>query len=161
MTGFGDPASVYARANSKQPDHPELQDNFTTIMNFSGGGFAVISQTLAAFEHHVTCKVTGTKGSIWANWSAPDARHPEPIFALRYSAGDPNQVEEVPFENVTGEVVELQQQIAALVDSIEKGTPPVATGLDGKWAVLLCLAAQQSVDLGAPVSIEERVGRPS
>ena len=155
MTGFGEPVTVYARANSKQPDHPELQDNFTTIMDFSGGGYAVISQTLSAFEHHVTCKVTGTEGAIWANWSAPDARHPEPVFGLRYSSGDPNEVVEVPYENVTGEVVELRQQIAALVNSVQKGTPPVATGEDGKWAVLMCLAAQQSVDLGRRVEISE------
>ena len=156
MSGHGEPLSVYGRANSKQPDHPELQDNFTTILNFSQGGFAVISQTLAAFEHHVTCKVTGTKGSIWANWSAPDARHPEPIFALRYST-DHSNVEEFPFQQITGEIVELEQQIAALVASVRDGAPPVATADDGRWAVLLCLAAQQSVDSGRPVSIDEVV----
>ena len=150
FAGFGEPESVYARANSKQPDHPELQDNFTTVLNFAGGGFAVISQTLAAFEHHGTCKVTGTKGSIWANWSAPDARHPEPVFGLRYSL-DHETVQEVPFEKVTGEIVELEQQIEALVRSIREGAPPVADADDGRWAVLLCLAAQQSVDTGGPV----------
>ncbi|MHC4404522.1 MAG: Gfo/Idh/MocA family protein [Planctomycetota bacterium] len=153
MTGFGEPVSVYARANSRQPDHPELQDNFTTVMDFSGGGYAVISQTLAAFEHHVTCKVTGTKGAIWANWSAPDARHAEPLFALRY--GDHDRVEEIPFEHVTGEIVELEQQIAAMVRSVREGTPPPTGGDDGRWSVLLCLAAQASVDSGAPVQIQE------
>ena len=151
MSGFGEPVSVYARANSRQPDHPELQDNFTTILNFSAGGYAVISQTLAAFEHHVTCKVTGTTGAIWANWSAPDARHPEPVFGLRY--GDHNRIEEVPFEKATGEVVELEQQIAAIVRSIRDGTPPPASGEDGRWSVALCLAAQRSVDTGTPVSL--------
>jgi len=153
MADFAEPDSVYARANSRQPDHPELQDNFTTIMNFSGGGFAVVSQTLAAFEHHVTCKVTGTTGAIWANWSAPDARHPEPVFGLRY--GDHNHIEEIPFENVTGEVVELEDQIAAIVRSVNEGTPPPASGEDGRWSVLLCLAAQRSVDTRSPVSLEE------
>lgn len=152
MVGFGEPVSVYARANSRQPDHPELQDNFTTIMNFSGGGYAVVSQTLAAFGHHVTCKVTGTRGAVWANWSAPDARHPEPTFGLRY--GDHNQVEEVPFASVTGEVVELADSVAAIVRSVNEGTPPPASGEDGRWSVLLCLAAQRSVDTGAPVGIE-------
>lgn len=154
MDGFGEPVSVYARANSRQAGHPELQDNFTTILNFSGGGFAVISQTLAAFEHHVTCKVTGTAGAIWAAWSAPDARDAEPTFSLRLSSGDPNQIEEIPFESVTGEVVELEQQIASVVGSIRDGTPPAATGLDGQWAVRLCLAAKQSADSGAEVAIQ-------
>ncbi len=153
MSGFGEPVSVYARANSRQSGHPELQDNFTTIMNFSDGGYAVISQTLAAFEHHVACKVSGTKGAVWANWSAPDARHPEPIFGLRY--GDHNRVEEIPFENVTGEVVELADQMAAIVRCVREGTPPPASGEDGRWSVLLCLAAQASVDTGSPVSIRQ------
>jgi len=153
MADFGEPVSVYARANSRQPGHPELQDNFTTIVSFSGGGYAVISQTLAAFEHHVTCKVTGTKGAVWANWSAPDARHPEPTFGIRY--GDHNRVEEVRFEKVTGEVVELADQIAAIVRSVAEGTPPPASGHDGRWSVLLCLAAQASVDTGKPIVIRE------
>ena len=152
--GVAEPESVYARANSRQPDHPELQDNFTTVLNFTGGGFAVISQTLAAFEHHCTCKVTGTKGSIWANWSAPDARHSEPVFGLRYSL-DHQTVEEVPFQKATGEIVELEQQIEALVRSIREGAPPVADAEDGRWAVLLCLAAQQSVDTGGPVKLSD------
>jgi len=149
----GDPVKVYARANSRQPGHPELQDNFSTVMDFSGGGFAVISQTLAAFEHHVTCKVAGTEGAIWANWSAPDARHPEPVFGLRYASGDPDKVIEVPYASVTGEVVELRQQIESLVRCVRDGAPAVATGLDGKWAVVMCLAAQSSVDQGRPVEI--------
>lgn len=153
FSDFGDPVSVYARANSRQPDHPELQDNFTTIMDFSSGGFAVISQTLAAFEHHVTCKVTGTAGAIWANWSAPDARDPEPRFGLCY--GDHNGIEEIAFAKMTGEVVELEDQIAALVRSVNEGTEPPASGMDGRWSVAMCLAAQASVDRGAPVSIED------
>jgi myo-inositol 2-dehydrogenase/D-chiro-inositol 1-dehydrogenase len=109
---------------------------------------------LAAFGHHVTCKVTGTKGSIWANWSAPDARHPQPVFGLRYSTNH-ESVEEVAFDQVTGEVVELEQQIAALVRSIRDGAPPIADAQDGRWAVLLCLAAQRSVDTGRPVEVAE------
>lgn len=155
LGGFGEPERVYARANSRQPDHPELQDNFTTIVDFSGGAFAVISQTLAAFEHHVTCKVAGSQGAIWASWSAPDARHPTPVFGLRYASGDPDKVIEVPYEDVTGEVVELRQQIASFVRSVREGAETVATGLDGKWAVAMCLAAQRSVDEGRPVGIDE------
>jgi len=159
LSDHGEPVSIYARANSKRPDHPELQDNFSAIINFAGGAYAVISQTLAAFEHHCTVKVTGTEGAAWAYWSAPDARHAQPTFALRYITGDdPHQVHEVPFGSVTGEVVELQQQIAALLRSVREGVPPIATAEDGKWAVVLCLAAQRSIDEGRPVEIEEMAG---
>ena len=151
MQGVGRPSRVYARANSRQPDHPELQDNFTTIMDFTGGGYAVITQTLAAFEHHVTCKVTGTEGAITGRWSAPDARSPQPVFELTYSVGD--KLQEVAFEGLTGEVIELEQQIAAMVQSVRHGKPPVASGEDGRWSVLMCLAAGRSVDEGVPVTI--------
>ena len=151
LSAHGEPVSVYARANSRQPEHPELQDNLSAIVNFHDGAYAVLTQTLAAFEHHVTCKVTGTSGAIWANWSAPDARSPLPTFGLRYSAGD--DVREVPFGDVTGEVVELNQQIAAVVRAIQEGTPPPVSGEDGRWSVALCLLAQESVDRGRIVDI--------
>jgi len=114
LSGFGEPVSVYARANSKQPGHPELQDNFATIVGFSGGAFAVITETLAAFEHHVTCKVTGTKGAIWAHWSGADARTTQPTFGLRHSDG--TRIEEVQFEKRAGE-------LSAILNSKRKSPP--------------------------------------
>lgn len=154
MAAFGEPVSVYARANSRQPDHPELQDNFTTIVDFSHGGFAVITQTLAAFEHHVTCKVAGTEGAIWARWSGADARTPHPSFGLKYSRGE--QLHDVAFAEPTSEVVELELQMAAVVRSIRQGVPPPVSGEDGRWSVRLCLAAQRSVDERRPVRIDDR-----
>ena len=151
MAAFGEPRSVYARANSRQPDHPELQDNFATILNFSHGGLAVISQTLAAFEHHVNCKVSGTQGAIWAWWSGPDDRTGQPRFGLKFYQGQ--AVEEVSFAEAAGEVFELESHIAALVQAIRQGKPAPVSGEDGRWAVLLCLAAQRSVDEGQPVVV--------
>ena len=152
LSGCGEPVSVYARANSRQEGHPELQDNFATIVGFSGGAFAVITETLAAFEHHVTCKVTGTKGSIWARWSGPDARTTQPTFGLRYSDG--SKIEEIQFEKRAGELFELEEEIAAMVRSVQSGAPPICTAEDGRWSVLLCLAAQESVDAGRVIALE-------
>jgi len=155
--GYGEPVSVYARASARDPQQPELQDNFSAVVEFTGGGYAVVTQTLAAFEHHVTCKVTGTLGAILAAWSAPDARSPQPKFALRYSVGD--QLTDVAFEASTGEVVELAQQIESFVRAIREGTPPAVSGEDGRWSVLLCQAAQASVDCGGVVEIETFIPR--
>ena len=60
LAGAGEPASVYAAANGKREDHPELHDNFSAVVTFPRGRYAVISQTLAAWEHHQTAKLTGT-----------------------------------------------------------------------------------------------------
>jgi myo-inositol 2-dehydrogenase/D-chiro-inositol 1-dehydrogenase len=153
LSSSGEPVSVYARANSRQADDPNLNDNFSAIVNFPGGAYAVVSQTLAAFGHHVTAKVTGTEGTIWATWSAADARSDESMFSLQYGLGD--EVTVVDFEKPTGELVELQQQISAVAESVRDGSPPPCTGLDGKWSTALCLAAQRSVDAGQVVQINE------
>jgi myo-inositol 2-dehydrogenase/D-chiro-inositol 1-dehydrogenase len=153
LSGAGDPASVYARANSRQPGHPELQDNFSAILNFAGGPYAVISQTLAAFEHHQVVKLTGTKGSLWASWSGALDRDFHPTFSLKHHDGD--KAVEVPITKVTGEVYELEDEMAMMVRAVRDGAPVAATGADGKWSVGLCLAAQQSVDTGQVVSIPE------
>jgi myo-inositol 2-dehydrogenase/D-chiro-inositol 1-dehydrogenase len=102
LAGRGDPLSVYARANSRQPDHPELQDNFTAVVNFPGGAYAVVAQTLAAFEHHQVAKVTGTKGALWATWGGAMDRTFHPTQSLKYFDGD--TVTDVPLERISGEV---------------------------------------------------------
>ncbi len=151
LSGAGDPVSVYASANSRQADHPELQDNFSAIVNFPGGRYAVVTQTLSAFEHHLTVKVTGTKGALWAQWSGARDRTRHPTFSLR--AFDGENLETIPIEKITGELFELEDQIAMLVRALRDGAPLSCTAEDGRWSVAMCLAAQASVDSGAPVAI--------
>lgn len=153
LGGNGDPKTVVASANSRQPDHPELQDNFSALVNFGGGAYAVVSQTLSAFEHHQTVKITGTQGALWASWSGAMDRTRHPTFSLRGFNGE--KVEEITVEKVTGELFELEDQIAMLVDAIRDGKPIACNAEDGRWSVLLCLAAQESVDTGSIVCIDD------
>ncbi|MCI0334551.1 MAG: Gfo/Idh/MocA family oxidoreductase [Planctomycetes bacterium] len=150
---LGEPHTIYATANSKQPDRPELQDNFSAIVHFPRGAYAVISQTLSAFEHHQTVKLTGTKGALWASWSGAMDRTPHPTFALR--AFDGERVEEVLIDKITGEVYELEDQMTMLVEAIRNGRPLSCTAEDGRWSVAMCLAAQQSVETGRPALIAD------
>jgi myo-inositol 2-dehydrogenase/D-chiro-inositol 1-dehydrogenase len=129
-----------------------LRDNFSAIVNFPGQAYAVVTQTLSAFEHHVTAKVVGTEGTIWAHWSAPDARSPHATFGLRYGLGD--DVSEVAFTRPTGELLELADQIDAVVRAVRDGAPVPCTGVDGRWSTLLCLAAEQSVAHGKVVRLD-------
>ena len=148
----GEPLSVYARANSRQAGHPELQDNFSAVLNFPNGVYAVIAQTLGAFEHHQVVKVTGTNGAVWASWSGAMDRDFHPRFGLKYHDG--TTVVEIPLARPTGEVYELEDEIAMMVAAVRDGKPVAAMGTDGKWSVALCLAAQQSVDTGSIVSLQ-------
>ena len=151
LSASGEPATIYARANSRELNRPELYDNFTATIGFADGAYAVIVQTLAAFGHHQTVKISGTNGTIWAQWSAADARAPRPVFSLRYGLAEP--VHEVTFDKPTGELLELADEIAAFVRSIQTGQPPPCTGADGRWSTLLCLAAEDSVRQGKGINL--------
>ena len=145
-----EPVSVYAAGNGKRPDHPELHDNFSAIVTFSRGRYAVISQTLAAWEHHQTAKLTGTDGAIWASWSGAMDRTVEPTFSLKVQRGE--SVKVVAVEKPSGEVYELVDQVAAVVNAVRTGSPVPCTGEDGWWSTAMCLKAAESLRTGQPVS---------
>ncbi len=153
LESVGEPQSVYATASSAQQGHPELHDNFSAIMHFPEGAYAVVTQTLAAFEHHQTAKVTGTKGAIWASWSGAQDRTRHPDFSLRVFDGE--TVETRTFDRVTGEIFELEDQMARMVASIRGDEALHATGQDGMWSTALCIAAARSIEESRRVGIDE------
>lgn len=150
VEGFAEPVSLYASANSIQEGHPELQDNLSAIINFSDGTFAVVAQTLSAFEHHQTVKICGTQGSLWAGWSGALDRTLHPEFFLKTFNGE--QVENVAIDRTPGELFELEDQIALMADVVRGHKPVHCTGNDGRWAVALSQAALKSADTGLPVT---------
>jgi myo-inositol 2-dehydrogenase/D-chiro-inositol 1-dehydrogenase len=152
LAAAGDPVSVVASASAQRADRPELQDNFSAIVNFPGGAYAVVSQTLAAFEHHQTVKLTGTKGAIWASWSGAMDRTLHPTFGMKHFDG--GTVRDVPISKITGEVFELEDQVALVVAAVRDGAPLCATGEDGRWSVAMCLKAAESVKSGHIVPFE-------
>jgi myo-inositol 2-dehydrogenase / D-chiro-inositol 1-dehydrogenase len=151
LARWGEPVSVYARANARRDDAPELQDNFSAIVNFPDGRFAVVSQTLSAYEHHLTLKITGSQGGIWGVWGGVMDRTWNPTFVLRHFDG--HSVREVPLSGPAGEVYELSGQIADMAGAVGDGRSPSVSGEDGRWAVAMCLKAQESADTGAVVCV--------
>jgi len=162
MATSGDPMTVYARANTASElgtlnlePGTSLTPHFTATIGFADGAYAVIVQTLSAFGHHQTVKVSGTKGTIWAQWNAADARAPHPTFSLRYGLGD--SIEQMSFEKSTGELLELADEVAAFVHAIQTGQQPPCTGEDGRWSALLCLAAEESVRRGQELTLADYI----
>jgi myo-inositol 2-dehydrogenase/D-chiro-inositol 1-dehydrogenase len=147
--GLAEPVSVYARANAKNADHPELHDHFSAVVEFTGGRYTVVSQCLGGWEHHQTVKISGTEGALWASWSGAMDRTFEPTFTLRLQRGV--NLEDVRVSRPAGEVFELADQFARFLTAIETGVPPAATGEDGTWSVRMCLRAEESVRLGKSV----------
>lgn len=153
LAAAGDPTTVYAAANARDPSRPELHDNFSAIVKFAGGAMAVIAQTLGAFEHHQTVKVAGTRGALWASWSGAADRTLHPTFSLR--AFDGETTVDMPIEKITGEVFELEDQIALMARAVREGRPLLPDGDDGLWSVAMCLAATKSLESGQPVDLRE------
>ncbi len=153
FAGLGDPLSVYAQANGKRPDHPELHDNFSAIVSFPNGAYAVIAQTLSGWEHHQSVKLTGATGALVARWSGASDRTFEPTFSLQLQQLD--QVVDVPIATMSGEVYELCEQLAMMVRSIREDRRPACTGEDGRWSVAMCLKARESLERGQPVAFDE------
>lgn len=151
FAGVGEPQSVFAAANGTRPDHPELHDNFSAVVHFPRGRYAVVSQTLAAWEHHQTVKLTGTAGAVWAGWSGATDRTFEPTFGLKVMRGD--RVEEVKLEAPSGEVYELVEQVRRVAAAVTGGPPVPCGGDDGRWSVAMCLAARESIAAGRPVPL--------
>jgi myo-inositol 2-dehydrogenase / D-chiro-inositol 1-dehydrogenase len=148
----GEPVSVFARASHKRDEHPELQDNFSAMIDFPNGGYAVISQTLAAYEHHQVVKLTGSRGALWASWSGAMDRTLHPTYSLKYFDGE--KASEIPLTKTTGEVYELQEELANLAEAARGGTLRCATGEDGRWSVAMCLKAQESVETNRVVRFQ-------
>jgi myo-inositol 2-dehydrogenase/D-chiro-inositol 1-dehydrogenase len=142
----GQPVSIYAAANGYRKDHPELHDNFTAIVQFSHGGHATISQTLCGWEHHQTAKITGSDGALWASWSGATDRTFEPTFHMKLRRGE--HVEAVAISKPSGEVYELVDQIAAVVEAVRDGSAVRCTGEDGMWSTMMSVKAAESLKTG-------------
>jgi myo-inositol 2-dehydrogenase/D-chiro-inositol 1-dehydrogenase len=157
LAGSGNPVELVAYANACDPSRAGLFDNFTAMVRWADGGYAVVSQTLAAFEHHQTVKVTGTRGALWAGWSGALDRTTEPSCFLKVFDGE--RLIEEPLPRASGEVFELREEIAACVRCVRDGAAPVADAFDGVWSTGLCLLAEESIRRGGPVPVTGLPGR--
>lgn len=153
LEGSGNPVELYAYGNSRDPARPTLFDNFSAMFKYPNGSYAVVSQTLAAFEHHQTVKVSGTKGALWAGWSGALDRTLEPSYFLKVFDGE--KLENVKIEKHSGEVFELREEIAQSIAMVRTGKKPAATGEDGLWSAGLCLVAEESIRQQRPLPVAE------
>jgi myo-inositol 2-dehydrogenase / D-chiro-inositol 1-dehydrogenase len=153
LEGAGDPVELYAYGNSRDSQRPDLFDNFSAMFRYPNGAYAVVSQTLAAFEHHQTVKVSGTKGAVWAGWSGALDRTLEPTYFIKVFDGE--KLEDVKLQQHSGEVFELRAEIARCVQMVRGEAGPAATGRDGLWSAGLCLVAEESIRRQRPLPVGE------
>jgi myo-inositol 2-dehydrogenase/D-chiro-inositol 1-dehydrogenase len=156
---LGPPVTVSATGNARG-GAKGLYDNFTLCLHWQGGAYAVLSQSLAGFEHHKNLEIVGTRGSARACWSGVMDRTDAPSASLfrldglrgdeRFDVGTPTRID---LDMDKGEVAHLEEFMAAVVAGIGCGTPAVS-GADGARAVMLCEAAQRSALTGQTVSVD-------
>jgi myo-inositol 2-dehydrogenase / D-chiro-inositol 1-dehydrogenase len=153
LESSGDPTELIAYGNSRDPQRKGLFDNFSAMFKYPNGSYAVVSQTLAAFEHHQTVKVSGTKGALWAGWSGALDRTLEPTSFLKVFDGE--VLKDCELARQSGEVFELREEISQAIQMVLHGTKPIATGFDGLWSAGLCLVAEESIRLQKPLPVAE------
>ncbi|MCX5908484.1 MAG: Gfo/Idh/MocA family oxidoreductase, partial [Deltaproteobacteria bacterium] len=124
---LGDPVSVFAHANGRGLAEG-FYDNFTAVLRWSNGSYAVISQTLGGFEHHKLVELVGMKGAVRAWWSGAMDRADQASFGMKMIEGlkggevfDECEATEVPLEGKSGEIYELQELIRNVIPSIRGG----------------------------------------
>jgi len=81
-------------------------------------------------------------------------------FRVTYDTGDTPpatsaEVVDIPIEKITGEVYELEDQMAMMVRAVRDNVPLTTSGEDGKWSVAMCVAAERSVETGQPVLMKD------
>ena len=129
-----------------------MEPVISVLMRFPNGSTAAVNQVLSGFGHLQTVEVSGTAGAIRATWSADTARSITPTVDLKLQRAASETIENIPIER-SGEVFELEAQAAAAVAGFSAGRPLVSAA-EGRAAVLVCLAAEQSArDAGREVSV--------
>jgi myo-inositol 2-dehydrogenase / D-chiro-inositol 1-dehydrogenase len=146
----GDPTSVLAAGNSKGRGEG-LYDNFSALVRFPGGPYALISQTLAGFEYHQVMDVVGTDGAVRAWWSGALDRTREPAFGLAVRRRGASPPEPVAVAR-SGELFELEDQLAQTVAAFRERRALVS-GEDARKRVVVCLEAERSLREGREIGL--------
>jgi myo-inositol 2-dehydrogenase/D-chiro-inositol 1-dehydrogenase len=148
---WGDPVAVRGIGNTKGRA-PGMYDNFSAVVRFPGERYAVITQTIAGFEHHQVMEVVGTEGSIRTWWSGVMDRTRHPTFELKVQRRGRAECETVPLE-ASGEIFELEEELRQTVAAF-RARRPLYRGEEARKRIAVCLAAERSVDEGREVPLQ-------
>jgi myo-inositol 2-dehydrogenase/D-chiro-inositol 1-dehydrogenase len=145
---LGDPESLVAFGNERPRQgeastRPAMADNFSTVMRWPGGEYAIITQTLAGFEHHHVMEIVGSEGSIRTWWSGAEDRTREPSFELKLQRAGATRAEIVQV-GASGELFELDEELRLVVDAFRNGKP-IVSGEEARKRILCCLAAERAL----------------
>jgi len=139
---LGEVAEVQAWAVSR-PGRESLHENLDVRLTFRNGAQALVTRTIAGFEHHVRCDLNAEDGALRARWDGRQDTDEDPSVSLWTQDGD--GIRTVPVPQRTGHAFDLPRQTAAFLRAVSEGTPVPADGHDGRVAVALCVAVEESL----------------
>ena len=145
---LGDPDRIVAFGNGRPVQGTEgneaaMAHNFSTVMRWPGGAYAVITQSLAGFEHHHVMELVGTDGSIRTWWSGAEDRTREPSFEIKVQRGGQQKAEKLEAAP-SGELFELDEELCLAVEAF-RANRPIVSGEEARKRILVCLAAEEAL----------------
>lgn len=154
---IGDPDRIMAFGNGRpapgvKGNESAMAHNFSSVIRWPGGAYAVITQSLAGFEHHHIMELVGTDGSIRTWWSGAEDRTREPTFEIKVqSTGEtrPVKLEAEP----SGELFELDMELRLAIDAFIAGKP-IVSGEEARKRILICLAAERALAEGREILLK-------
>ncbi len=149
---WGDPVSVSAVGNTRERRPPSMSDNLVAILRFRGPLYAVLTQTVAGFEYHLTVEIVGSEGAIRSWWSGAIDRTREPTCGLTLRRRGRSEAETVPIE-ASGELFELEEQLRQVVTAFAERRPLVFAE-EARKRVAVCLAVERSIREGCAIGLQ-------
>ncbi len=141
----GDVKSVYAAGGQYVHEHTDYPDVVLASLNFESGAVGLLHSSHAAAVGGYGGRVDCEKGSIYF----PQIWGGDASIKVKPFDGEGRNIRigdiKVPQP--------VQQEIRVFVDAIRNETTLPITGIDGRAAVEIALAAYQSVDTGKPVEL--------
>ncbi|MCC7271923.1 MAG: Gfo/Idh/MocA family oxidoreductase [Alphaproteobacteria bacterium] len=135
----GPPARVRAFG---EPAVAGLVANFSTLLEWHDGSTALLTQTLAGFEHHTMHEIAGTDGAIRTWWSGAVARTTTPEFSLKVRRRGSAEAETVAVP-LSGEVFELEENLRRAFAAFRSGRSPLPPE-EARASIAICLAAGEA-----------------
>ncbi len=148
---WGDPVSVSGFGNTKGRGDG-MYDNFSAIVRFPEQRYAVITQTIAGFEHHQVMEVVGTDGAVRTWWSGDMDRTLHPTHELKVQRRGQTRCETIVLD-LSGEVFELREEIRRTVAAFGERRPLLA-GDEARKRIVVCLEAERSLREGREIPLK-------
>jgi len=162
LESCGDPLTIRTHGQQRPGRSEGMVDICSSVLTFSGGVYATITQCIAGFEHHLVAEIAGTEGAIRTAWSGAMDRDHHPVFDFRVQPKGfafERGVREAEHHTITasGEVYELKEQIRLTAEALRERNPLVSAE-ESRKRVVCCLAAERSIVEGRDVVLDFAVG---